>query len=71
MKQEEYHPILLAPTKISRLLYNNNPIIHNIICIWKQATASDKVKPIFSALPIDRIPTFSQSGLAGGFSKRN
>ena len=76
MEQEECHPyslatILLAPTKISRLLYNSNPIIHNMICIWKQIKSSYKLKSISSALPIDRNPTFAPSGLGGAFSKWN
>ena len=76
MEQEECHPyslgtILLAPTKISRLLYNNNPIIHNMICIWKQIKSSFNFKSISSALPIDRNPTFALSGLGGAFSKWN
>lgn len=76
MEQEECHPyspatILLAPTKISRLLYNNNPIIHDMSCIWKQIKSSYNLKSISSALPIDRNPTFAPSSLGGVFSKWN
>lgn len=72
MEQEECHPyspatILLAPTKISRLLYNNNPIIHDMSCIWKQIKSSYNLKSISSALPIDRNPTFAPSSLGGSF----
>lgn len=65
MEQEECHSlaaILLAPTKISRLLYNNNTIFHNMICLWKQIKPSYKLKFISSALPIDRNPTFAPFG---------
>nr|XP_057947055.1 uncharacterized protein LOC131140546 [Doryrhamphus excisus]XP_057947056.1 uncharacterized protein LOC131140546 [Doryrhamphus excisus]XP_057947057.1 uncharacterized protein LOC131140546 [Doryrhamphus excisus] len=74
MEQEDCHPhslaaILLAPIPISRSLYNNNPLIHSMIRIWKQIKASYNLNSISPALPIDRNPTFAPSGLGGSFAK--
>ena len=74
MEQEDCHPfsigaILLAPTKIDKLSYNNNPIIYSMIRIWKQIQFNFKLSPVSPALPIDKNPTFAPSNQDGAFSK--
>lgn len=76
IEQEDCHPysitaILLAPTKISKMLYNNNPVINDMIRTWKQIKSSFNLKSVSPALPIDRNPTFAPSGLDGAFSVWN
>lgn len=73
IEQEDCYPfalssILLAPIRINKSLYNNNPIIHNTIRIWKQIQSSFDLNPIPPMLPIDKNPTFVPSGLSGVFS---
>lgn len=63
MEKEDCHPysigaILLALTLSDQATYNCDPIIHNLIRIWRQIKFHFGIKSISLALPITRNPTF-------------
>lgn len=66
---DPYSPaaVVLSPTPLDKSNYNQNPIIHNLIRIWKQIKAHFTCKTIPLSLPIAKNPSFVPSNLDSTF----
>lgn len=60
--------VLLAPVKVSKTYYKNNPIIHDTIRTWKQMRKHFNLGVLSSLLPVAANPTFTPSTLDGAFN---
>lgn len=68
IEQEDCHPyyptaIVLSPIPLTKSLYGHNPVIHNLIRIWKQIKSHFAFKSISISLPISKNPSFAPSNL--------
>ncbi|XP_055494220.1 uncharacterized protein LOC129698878 isoform X1 [Leucoraja erinacea] len=66
MEKEECYPHdigtnLLSPIKLNSIIYKKNPIIHNIIRIWKQIKVSLKLNNLSVLTPLLNNPAFKPS----------
>ncbi len=59
--------VILSPVPLSKANYSNNPVIHNIIIIWKQLKKHFKLRNVSFLLPIIANPSFAPSYLDGSF----
>ena len=60
--------IVLSPTAVPKTLYNNNPLIHSTIKVYKQMVKNFKLKPLSLCTPIAANPSFPPSCTDGAFN---
>lgn len=61
--------VILSPTKLEKLAYNHNCIIHSTIRIWKQIKSEFVIKSLSFLLPIGGNPSFIPSTMDSAFTK--
>ncbi|KAF3842393.1 hypothetical protein F7725_024344, partial [Dissostichus mawsoni] len=59
----------MSPVRLKKSYYNNNPIIHNTIQIWRQITNQLKLRALSFNVPLSSNPSFTPSIMDGTFDR--
>ncbi|KAF3842432.1 hypothetical protein F7725_024383 [Dissostichus mawsoni] len=59
----------MSPVRLKKSYYNNNPIIHNTIQIWRQITKQLKFRALSFNVPLSSNPSFTPSIMDGTFDR--